>query len=996
MTAEHSDISEREQRLGEIAFAYLEARDKGQAPNERDLLSRHPDFAEELAEFLADQANVERLAAPLRPASLAGQAPPAANGAAGVPHALGDFRILREIGHGGMGVVYEAEQLSLGRRVALKTLPFAATMDPRQLHRFQNEARAAASLEHPHIVPIYGVGCERGVHYYAMKFIDGQTLAAMIDARRTDLADPPSNEPTTDNRSRAAANPTTPIARASTERTPRDTAFFRRVAEWGIQAAEALEHAHSVGIVHRDIKPANLMIDGQGKLWVTDFGLARTADDAGLTMTGDLVGTLRYMSPEQALAKHGLVDHRSDVYALGATLYELLTLRPAMAGKDRQEILHDIAVAEPQPPRALNPSTPKDLETVILKGMAKEPGERYATAKELADDLCRFVEDRPIVARRPSRLHRLRRWAWRRRRSIGLVVLAALVVLVGLGVAGADWTMRRAATHQAVIAALDESLAWQRKRRLPEALAAARHADELAATGSAGAALRERARIRREELELLDRLENVGRNPPGALGPATRGQGSNKLYTETFEDFGLDLFALSPEDAGARLRGTTVAVELAAVLDDWAWICLRGYVAQGQAAGRHLLQVARAADLDPWRTRMRDALEAPEPQILIDLAASPEAIAAPPSTLYVLARALISKGAPEQAETLLRNAQRRYPDDYWLNTYLFQFLSYSRLARPEEMLRFTTAAISLRPQDPHAHNHLGLALWTNWQLDEAIVCFQEALRIQPDFAPACASLGDVFLDKGQLDDAVAQYRKAISLTKGNGGAYHHLGTALAQQGRLDEAITSFKEAIQVLPHKPPIHYSLGLVLEQIDHLHEAIAEYRKALRFDPDLPGAHNAFAWLLATNPDTKFRYPVPTVPRVKKNAETVLKDGNNRNNSGASQQGAGKRNLAVEGLQSDELLASKQLPMNAFFLAMVHWQLGEKDKARDWYTKGLEWMCQHQAQAEELKRFRAEAEELLGIRGTQPAKDQPPNKQSGLSKQQSEERAARPPRPT
>ncbi len=188
----------------------------------------------------------------------------------------------------------------------------------------------------------------------------------------------------------AAESATTPTAVARTEPAPRDAAAFRQIAEWGIQAAEALEYAHSVGIVHRDIKPANLMIDGQGALWVTDFGLARTAADAGLTMTGDVLGTLRYMSPEQALAKHGLVDHRTDVYSLGVTLYELLTGTPAAAGKDREEILNAITLAEPRPPRAVDSAIPRDLETIVVKAMAKEPVERYASARELADDLHRL------------------------------------------------------------------------------------------------------------------------------------------------------------------------------------------------------------------------------------------------------------------------------------------------------------------------------------------------------------------------------------------------------------------------------------------------------------------------------------------------------------------------------------------------------------------------------------------------------------------------------
>ena len=181
-----------------------------------------------------------------------------------------------------------------------------------------------------------------------------------------------------------------------------DRAFFRNIARLGVEAAEALDHAHGLGILHRDIKPANLLIDRDGSLWITDFGLARFPSDLSLTHTGDMVGTLRYMSPEQALARRGVVDQRTDVYSLGVTLYELLALRPAFDGRDHQELLRQIALDEPTKPRRINPAIPRDLETIVLKAMAKDPSGRYATAQELAADLKRFLDDRPILARRPG------------------------------------------------------------------------------------------------------------------------------------------------------------------------------------------------------------------------------------------------------------------------------------------------------------------------------------------------------------------------------------------------------------------------------------------------------------------------------------------------------------------------------------------------------------------------------------------------------------------
>jgi serine/threonine protein kinase len=449
-----------------VLEGYLAELERGVLPHPDELLARHPDLAEPLKAYLASLDFLHRAAAslhgPSRPHSPLADDP----NAPGRLGDLGDFRILREVGRGGMGVVYLAEQISLNRRVALKVLPFAATMDPRQLQRFQNEARAAASLEHPHIVPVYGVGCERSVHYYAMKFIDGQSLAQVIADLRVARPEsskgvaPPKYTPFEDSGRATQSLPegpgldsTSPVAALTTQRAPRDAAAFRQIAEWGIQVAQALEHAHSLGIVHRDIKPANLLIDHSPvtshhspKLWVADFGLARTAADAGLTMTGDVIGTLRYMSPEQAMAKHGLVDHRTDIYSLGVTLYELLTGVPAVPGKDRHELLQRIAFAEIVPPRQHEPSIPLDLETVILKAVANEPAARYASAQEFADDLRRWLDSKPVQAKRPGVADRLGKWTRRNR----AVVVTAAILLVCLVVSMAVGTV--VSLHQASVA----------------------------------------------------------------------------------------------------------------------------------------------------------------------------------------------------------------------------------------------------------------------------------------------------------------------------------------------------------------------------------------------------------------------------------------------------------------------------------------------------------------------------------------------------------------
>jgi serine/threonine protein kinase len=428
----------------QLAFQEPGRVQRGERPDIEEYARRHPEIAGVLRQVL-----------PALPA-LGSSTPPTSGGAADsapLPRELGDFRIIQEVGRGGMGVVYEAEQISLGRRVALKVLPLTATLDPRQLQRFHNEARAAASLHHSHIVPIYAVGCERGVHYFAMQYIAGLTVEALIRQRRAGpgSAGRPEGSPSPP----APEKAVTLQGQATTLRTSEGLDFFRRVAAWGIQAAEALEHAHSLGIVHRDIKPGNLLIDGQGQLWVTDYGLARTGVDTGLTMTGDLLGTLRYMSPEQALARHGLVDHRTDLYSLAATLYELLTGVPVVEGRDRQDILRQIAEDEPRAPRRLQSTIPVDLETVVLRALAKEPRERYATAQELADDLKRFLDDEPVRARRPTLRQRAAKWA-RRHRPMVRAGMAALVVAVAALAASTVWAWHMKTLTEAALAEKEE------------------------------------------------------------------------------------------------------------------------------------------------------------------------------------------------------------------------------------------------------------------------------------------------------------------------------------------------------------------------------------------------------------------------------------------------------------------------------------------------------------------------------------------------------------
>ena len=288
---------------------------------------------------------------------------------------LGDFNILRELGRGGMGVVYEAEQLSLGRRVALKVLPYTHGLNPVRLQRFRNEAQAAASLNHPNIVPIYAVGNRHGVHYYAMQMIEGrsgaQVIADLVNRRR--------------NNDWTILDAATP---GSAEANCRK--FVQNVTSMFHQLAIALDHAHQRGVIHRDIKPANLMLDCTGKVWITDLGLAQSDTAAPLTQSSDVIGTLRYISPELLDGDSPLADPQTDIYALGATFYEFLTLKPMIAGSTYEDIVQQIQYGDAFNDEAELSFIPRDLLAIIKKTVSKLPSDRYHSAQEMADALERF------------------------------------------------------------------------------------------------------------------------------------------------------------------------------------------------------------------------------------------------------------------------------------------------------------------------------------------------------------------------------------------------------------------------------------------------------------------------------------------------------------------------------------------------------------------------------------------------------------------------------
>jgi serine/threonine-protein kinase len=462
-----------------LAEEFLERHRRGEHPPLTEYVDRHPEWAEEIRALFPALVMMERLKP--APGDVTGSFLGEDGAVLGqVPERLGEFRILREVGRGGMGIVYEALQESLGRHVALKVLPSHALLNGRHLQRFLREAKAAARLHHTNIVPVFGVGGRDGLHYYVMQFIAGSGLHQVIDdLRRLKVGDRPTSPP----RANATRGPSLPglaqglmtgqfattapegddgprVADASATSAADLHAgsailsgsgrrFAREVARLGLQVAQALAYAHGRGVLHRDIKPSNLLLDVQGTVWVADFGLAKlSADGDDLTGEGDVLGTLRYMAPERF---RGEADARSDLYALGLTLYELLTLRPAFDQEDRDRLIHQVTTEVPPRPRALNREIPRDLETIILKAIEHDPARRYQDAEELADDLGRFLADQPIRARAVGPLERLAKWA--RRKPVVAGLSAGLIAAVLLGFIGVthQWRAAVAASRESAL-----------------------------------------------------------------------------------------------------------------------------------------------------------------------------------------------------------------------------------------------------------------------------------------------------------------------------------------------------------------------------------------------------------------------------------------------------------------------------------------------------------------------------------------------------------------
>jgi serine/threonine protein kinase len=433
--------------LGQLADEFTRGAREGKLPDVEEYARRYPELADRIRQLFPTLMLLEGMAAIGDSDETEAMQSPLSAG-----EVFGSYRIEREIGRGGMGIVYEALHVLLEKRVALKVLPVRTLAGAEHLERFFREARTAACLHHTNIVPVFDVGQVSGTPYFAMQYIEGSGLDHILRLMQSTADESyPSTDPGESLKQKIGSRKKKKRpARVTTDQSGRILAglparpedYFRWVAGIGIQAAEGLAYAHERRIIHRDIKPSNLLLDKQGVLWIADFGLARKIEDSTITQSGAMMGTPRYMSPEQAEAASRTIDQRSDIYSLGATLYELLTCHPVFEGKTPQEVLMQIVTREPVAPKQLNPEIPADLATIAMKAMAKRPEDRYQSALELSNDLQRWQRTEPIKARPIGPIGRTIRWCCRNPRLAAMTAAAVVIIIALTGIYIANLTRK--------------------------------------------------------------------------------------------------------------------------------------------------------------------------------------------------------------------------------------------------------------------------------------------------------------------------------------------------------------------------------------------------------------------------------------------------------------------------------------------------------------------------------------------------------------------------
>jgi serine/threonine-protein kinase len=720
--------------------------------------------------------------------------PPALPVDAALPQIPG-YEVEGEIGRGGMGVVYRARHLRLKRVVALKMLLAGAAAGAHERARFRREAEAVARLCHPNVVQVHDVGEHEGRPYFTMELVEGGSLAQALAG------------------------------------TPQPA---RQAAALLATLARAVQAAHQGGTVHRDLKPANVLLTADGMPKIVDFGLALHFDGGpGLTLSGARIGTPSYMAPEQALGKTGTIGPAADIYALGALLYELLTGRPPFRGETAVETERQVIAEEPVPPARLNPKVPRDLETICLKCLHKDPERRYATAAALAEDLERFGRDEPIAARRAGLLERTGKWV--RRHPTSAALLAASLLLAVLLVGAGLWlVVQRAHWRDAVEADLKEVAGLQESARWADARAALARA-EARLDWTAPDELRGRLGQARRDLDLVIRLDTI------RLRRVTRGElvfyrtQADRDYQEAFRE--AELFRTDDHPAGvaAVVRASAVRGALVAALEDWAVCC-----ADKERRG-WLLEVARQAAPDPqgWRRRILDPAAWDDRVALAKLART---VPGRQSVSLLLALGERLRAMQGDSAPVFKRVQREHPADFWANLILGNSILQWM---PAEALGYYRAALASRPGAAVGYCAVGDALRLRKELGAALDYYEKALRLDPNYARAHNNLGLVLQAQGRLGEAITRHQKAVQLDPDYAWAHYDLGNALRVQGRLDEAHDHYRQVIRLDPTNQEVQASLRIILLRQGRGKEALAGWRKAIDANPRQHDAWSGYAEL-------------------------------------------------------------------------------------------------------------------------------------------------------
>lgn len=697
----------------------------------------------------------------------------------------GDFEIRREIGRGGMGTVFEGWQRSLQRVVAVKVLAAPIGLTDTAVQRFQREAQAAAKLHHTNIVPIYAQGEQEGVYYYAMELVRGRSVHDIIvEARGSQDAPGQGQTATLVMAGSGSTNGADGSAAGSTSRVPRPPSattgrtsvraaaasqatvdHFDTIARLTATVAEALEYAHQAGVIHRDIKPHNLILGDDGRLCITDFGLARVAEQPGMTMTGEFIGSPLYMSPEQVTGGAGRVDRRTDIYSLGATLYEWMTLLPPFPGQTRELVISQIMMAEPQQPRSLNPKVPLDLETICLKAIDKHPNKRYQSAGEMAADLRRYLERSTIKARRAG----LIKQGLKRVQRHPVAALVAVLVLVVLLFGGA-WLKQQGRSREADADRQDAVARAARARQETEQLAEDHDGLMTSVEGltKLGAAEQQEQNLAFSAAsEVLGDLgAAVGISLPGGRGSP------NDALAEQLGDFGQqvprrfasDLRSAHLQAERQRRESADPQGELAPAEAQY----LQALTATEDAVGLELLDEALSIDKDLFDARYLRAVIlcrlARFEQMIPDAEQLLQMPQRSPSVLLLRAIARLFLGQPDAALQDVEQCLNTGGDTAW--SHVLAGLCHARRGDVVPAIREYSIALQLAPDHVVARFARSKAQYYLGAYDAALLDVDKVVELipqSPDSVEAYILRGECHDKLLQFDAAIKDYNEAIRL-----------------------------------------------------------------------------------------------------------------------------------------------------------------------------------------------------------------------------------------